>query len=59
MNKSPDTLALPAPASRPAPIGLFGAHGIWALGVHVMRSINFASKALIVSLLFALPLAWL
>ncbi len=59
MNNTPDSFALPAPASRPAASGLFGAHGIWALGVHVMRSINFASKALIVSFLFALPLAWL
>jgi methyl-accepting chemotaxis protein len=50
---------LPAPPSKPAPSGLFGAHGIWAAGVHVMRSINFASKALIVSFLFALPIAWL
>lgn len=50
---------LPAPSSKPEPSGLFGAHGIWAAGVHVMRSINFASKALIVSFLFALPITWL
>jgi methyl-accepting chemotaxis protein len=53
------TIDAPAPASMPAPLGLFSAHGIWAAGVHVMRSINFASKALIVSLSFALPIAWL
>ena len=40
-------------------MSLFGAHGIWASGVQVMCSINFASKALIVSCLFALPIAWL
>ncbi len=48
-----------APESAPAPLSLFGAHGIWAPGVKVMRSINFASKALIVSCLFALPIVWL
>jgi methyl-accepting chemotaxis protein len=59
MNKTSVSLVSAAPASKPAPIGLFGAHGIWALGVHIMRSINFAAKALIVSFLFALPIAWL
>lgn len=53
------TITPNAPASSPAPISLFGAHGIWSLGVHLMRSVNFASKALIVSLLFAVPIAWL
>ena len=41
------------------PNGLFDAHGIWAFGVHVMRRVNFASKAMIISLLFALPIGWL
>ncbi|WP_296509117.1 methyl-accepting chemotaxis protein [Rhodoferax sp.] len=59
MKQNLRVLELPEPVSKPAPIGLFGAHGIWALGVHIMRSINFASKALIVSLLFSLPIAWL
>jgi hypothetical protein len=41
------------------PNGLFDAHGIWAFGVQVMRRVNFASKAMIISLLFALPIGWL
>ncbi|WP_138517458.1 methyl-accepting chemotaxis protein [Rhodoferax bucti] len=59
MNTYNQALLSHAPVSAPAPLSLFGAHGIWASGVQVMRSINFASKALIVSCLFALPIAWL
>lgn len=45
---------------RPAAFpGIFNVHGVWAFGVYLMRNISFASKALIVTLLFALPISWL
>ena len=43
--------------------GFFAFHGIWAPGVRLFRSLNFAAKALIISVAFMLPtllmLAWL
>ncbi len=48
---------LPAPPSQPAPAGLFYPHGLWAPGVKLMRNLNFAAKAIIISLIFLLPLA--
>jgi len=43
--------------------GFFAYHGIWAPGVRLFRSLNFAAKALIISVAFMLPtllmLAWL
>jgi methyl-accepting chemotaxis protein len=37
----------------------FRYHGIWAPGVRLFRSIGFRSKALVISLAFVLPIAWL
>jgi hypothetical protein len=59
MNHRFSVPAIAAAVRKLAPSGLFGAQGIWALGVHAMRSISFASKATIVFLMFALPIAWL
>src|SRR3990167_8031379 len=43
--------------------GFFSYHGIWAPGVRLFRSLNFAAKALIISVAFMLPtlsmMAWL
>ena len=43
--------------------GFFAFHGIWAPGVRLFRSLNFAAKALIISVAFMLPtllmMAWL
>ncbi len=50
---------LAAPASEPAAASAFHAHGIWTLGVVIMRTISFRSKALIICLLFSLPLVML
>lgn len=52
------TLEAP-PASSKASASLFGAHGIWAPGVLMMRRIGFQSKALIISAVFLLPIIWL
>jgi len=52
------TAALPAeqaPATAPRGGGFFAHHGIWAPGVRLFRGVNFAAKALIISLSFMLP----
>ena len=36
--------------------GFFAHHGIWAPGVRLFRGVNFAAKALIISLSFMLPM---
>src|SRR5471032_1765980 len=36
--------------------GFFRHHGIWALGVRLFRTLQFRSKALIVSVTFVLPI---
>jgi len=36
----------------------FRYHGIWAPGVRLFRSIDFKAKALTISLIFTIPLAW-
>ena len=36
---------------------LSAAHGVWAPGVALMRRVNFGTKALLITLLFLLPLA--
>jgi len=36
----------------------FRYHGIWAPGVRLFRSIDFKAKALTISLIFSIPLAW-
>jgi methyl-accepting chemotaxis protein len=50
---------LAAPASEPAAAGAFHVHGIWTLGVVVMRAIRFRAKALIICTLFLIPIATL
>ena len=52
------TQDLSAPDSQPAPASLFYPHGIWAPGVKLMRNLGFGAKALIISLMFLLPLAF-
>jgi methyl-accepting chemotaxis protein len=47
----------PAPESQPAPLSAFTVHGIWTPGVMLMRGISFKVKALIISLIFAIPIA--
>ena len=37
----------------------FKAHGIWWLGVSLMRNLNFAAKALLISCMFLVPVALL
>ncbi len=34
-------------------------HGVWALGMRLMGNVKFAGKAIIICLMFAVPLAWL
>jgi len=36
----------------------FRYHGIWAPGVRLFRSIDFKAKALTISMIFSIPLAW-
>jgi len=57
-------LTAPAVSTRSAPAalssgGFFTHHGIWSPGVRLFRSLRFASKALIVSLAFTVPLVGL
>ncbi|MDP2000263.1 MAG: methyl-accepting chemotaxis protein, partial [Rhodoferax sp.] len=47
------------PASQAAPMSAFQAHGIWWMGVSLMRNLNFASKALLISCMFLVPVALL
>ncbi|MDP2007876.1 MAG: methyl-accepting chemotaxis protein [Rubrivivax sp.] len=44
------------PAQRGADGGFFAHHGIWAPGVRLFRALHFASKALIISLAFMVPM---
>ncbi|MDP3701840.1 MAG: methyl-accepting chemotaxis protein [Hylemonella sp.] len=48
---------LAAPPSPPAASSIFYPHGIWAPGVKLMRNLNFGAKAILISLMFLLPLA--
>jgi len=45
-----------APAQLSDPSGFFQYHGIWAPGVRTFRNLRFATKALIISLAFMLPM---
>jgi len=45
-----------APASQPVPSSAFNAHGIWTPGVLLMRRINFHLKALIITVIFLIPI---
>ncbi|MBT9487403.1 MAG: cache domain-containing protein [Rubrivivax sp.] len=44
---------------RPAAAGFFAHHGVWAPGVRLFRNLNFAAKAVILSLVFLVPLVGL
>lgn len=48
--------ALAAPEAPRSGGSLFTSHGIWAPGVALMRNLNFAAKASLISLLFLVPL---
>ena len=50
---------LAAPESKPIETSAFGAHGIWAPGVILMRNLQFRSKAIIICAMFLIPLATL
>lgn len=54
---SPELRAvLSAPVEQRLSGSLFTSHGIWAPGVGLMRNLNFAAKASLISLLFVIPL---
>ncbi len=47
----------PSITSRPAQsAGFFSHHGVWAPGVRLFRSVRFSAKAVIISLVFVVPL---
>jgi methyl-accepting chemotaxis protein len=41
------------------PTSAFAAHGIWAPGVKLMRDLQFVSKAVLICLMFFIPLGWI
>ena len=45
------------PESKPAPLSAFTVHGVWTPGVQLMRRISFQAKALIIFVIFLVPLA--
>ena len=45
------------PDSKPAPLSAFTVHGIWTPGVQLMRRISFQAKAIIIFIIFLIPLA--
>jgi methyl-accepting chemotaxis protein len=49
---------LAAPESQAAPASAFSNHGLWAPGIALMRNLQFGSKALVIGLMFLIPLAW-
>jgi methyl-accepting chemotaxis protein len=60
MTATTATTALPRSTDDTATsVGFFAHHGIWAPGVRLFRSLNFAAKALIISLVFVVPLVTL
>ncbi len=50
-------IAVPARAESPHSDGFFAHHGMWAPGVRMFRSLRFAAKAAIISIVFVLPVA--
>lgn len=52
------TASGPVPADPPAAAGVLRPHGVWGPGVTIMRNMRFAGKALLISVIFALTLAW-
>lgn len=47
---------LAAPLAAPARDSSLGAHGLWSPGVKLMRQLNFAKKALVITVVFMLPI---
>jgi methyl-accepting chemotaxis protein len=47
---------LAAPVTQPTYDSSMGAHGFWSLGVRLMRNLNFANKALVITFIFMLPI---
>ncbi|QPF75297.1 HAMP domain-containing protein [Roseateles sp. DAIF2] len=43
-------------SARPQDLGFFAYHGLWAPGIRLFRNLRFASKALLISACFALPM---
>jgi methyl-accepting chemotaxis protein len=41
------------------PSRLLHVHGVWSLGVRLMRNLNFAAKALLISMIFLIPMTLL
>jgi methyl-accepting chemotaxis protein len=57
MSSSPELLQfLAAPESEPVHGSAFHTHGIWTPGVILMRNMQFSSKALLICLMFLIPL---
>lgn len=57
LSMSPELLPVfAAPVSNPVSTSAFHAHGFWTPGVVLMRSIQFRSKALLICMLFLIPL---
>ena len=50
---------LAAPASPQVPKANFATHGIWGMGVRLMRNMSFASKALLITFAFCVPIGLL
>jgi len=48
---------LAAPSGAPVAANQFSTHGIWSPGVRMMRNLSFVAKALIISLVFLVPVA--
>jgi methyl-accepting chemotaxis protein len=49
---------LAAPESQAAPASAFSNYGLWAPGIALMRNLQFGSKAVVIGLMFLIPLAW-
>ena len=49
---------LAAPESEAVSTSAFSKHGLWAPGIALMRNLQFGSKALVIGLMFLIPLAW-
>lgn len=48
---------LAAPKSEPVHKNAFHAHGLWTLGVVLMRNLRFKSKAFLISMMFIIPMS--
>ena len=61
INNIASSLENPQTASRHylTPRSAFEAHGIWAPGVTLMRDLQFVSKAVLICLMFFIPLGWI